>query len=415
MIYNRTEALNILGSLCNNLDYLRDRNYELNLNDFDDLFHKIIFGALQNLSLEKDIKVVDEFTLDGVLKKYPIQYATFEANDGVEFIRTIKEFSKNCSFEYSYKVFKKFSLLRRYASIGMDIRDIYDYDTLDVVKLEEQQKKLSKMSLEQIKKHFKLKLIKVEEDYSNSMDNFSFEAGEDIEELIKRCKEGEQWGVSFQNKYLNAIFRGMRSSRLLIRSASTGGSKTRQAIGDMCNVACSERFIPTENKWVKNENPIKACFISTELTKDELNLAMLSTISGVGEGIIKSGQYTEEIEERIMKAIDILKNSDIYCDYNSNFSISDIENIIERNIIRHDVGYVFFDYIQVTSNLATELNRAFGYTLREDQMLSQLSTALKNLCNKYKIFISTSTQLNRNYKYDTYLDATHLRGGKQVA
>ena len=34
MIYSRTEALNILGSFCNNLDYLRDRNYNFNLNDF---------------------------------------------------------------------------------------------------------------------------------------------------------------------------------------------------------------------------------------------------------------------------------------------------------------------------------------------------------------------------------------------
>lgn len=411
MIYSRTEALNILGSFCNNLDYLRDRNYNFNLNDFDDMFHKIIFSALQNLSLEKDVINVDEFAIDSFLKKYPIQYATFESNKGIEFIRNIKELSKNSSFDYSYKLFKKFSLLRRYDSVGIDVRDIYDYDSLDVKKLEQQQKALACLSLEEIKKHFKLKLIEIEQEFMSNTDNFSFIAGDGIEELLERCINQESWGLGFQNNYFNAIFRGMLPSKLMIRSGTTGGGKSRQSIGDMCQIACEERFIPALNKWVRNEHTEEVCFISTELTKDELHLAMLSTVAGIPEEVIKDGKYNEEMVERLSKAIKILKGAKIHCEYNSNFSISDVENIIEKNIIRYNVGYVFFDYIQVTSNLALELNKAFGYTLREDQMLNQLSTALKNMCNKYNIFILTSTQLNRNYKFDTHLDASHLRGG----
>lgn len=190
--------------------------------------------------------------------------------------------------------------------------------------------------------------------------------------------------------------------------------KTRQSIGDMCNISCSERYIPKLNQWVVNKNVESSTFISTELTADEVQLAFLSTVSGVAEEKIKFGKTNAEEENRIMKAVQILKQAPIYCEYNSNYSISEIENIIEKNIIRYDVKYVFFDYIQITQNLATELIKAFGYALREDSMLSQLSSALKNLANKYDVFIGTSTQLNRNYKTDSYPDATWLRGGMAV-
>ena len=111
----------------------------------------------------------------------------------------------------------------------------------------------------------------------------------------------------------------------------------------------------------------------------------------------------------------ILEKAEIYCEYISDFSIRDIEDIIEKNIIRNGVGFIFFDYIQIVPKLARELNSLFGYNLREDQMTQQFSSALKQLANKYDVFILTSTQLNRSYKTDTQPDATFLRGGKLIA
>ena len=51
MLYNREEALNLLGNICNDLNILRDRHYDITVGDFDDLFHKTIFGVLTNLAL----------------------------------------------------------------------------------------------------------------------------------------------------------------------------------------------------------------------------------------------------------------------------------------------------------------------------------------------------------------------------
>lgn len=411
-IYNRDVAIGVLGSACNNLNLLRDRNYEINQNDFDDMLHKLIFSVLQNLALEKDISEVDGFIVANYLANHPVQYERFKAGNGVELIGRFKEFANSCSFDYCYKMMKKYSLLRRYDSVGMDVREIYNPESFDVAVLESQIKKLEKASIEQIKQYFKEKLIEIDLEFQTRTDSYSFEAGDGVEELLAKCKEGVSWGATFQSELLNAVFGGMGSSKLLIRSSNSGGGKSRQALGDLCNISCKERYIPKLKKWISREDTEESTFISTELTKDEVHLAILSTIAGVKEERIKRGETDAEEDERLARAVKIMKESNIHIEYSSNFSIAEIENIIERSIIRYNCKYIFFDYIQVTANLSQELNRLFGYVLREDQMLNQLSTALKNIANKYDVFISTSTQLNRNYKHDQYLDATHLRGGQ---
>lgn len=414
MLYNREEALVFLAKASKDLNILRDRTIEINQDDFADHLHKLLFGALNNIALQKDINEADGMMVDSFLKEYPSKYETFKKLNGASVLDSARETCDGKSFDRAYGLTRKFSLLRKYQMVGMDIREIYDEHSLDILAFEEQRLRLESMTIEQIKQHFKLKLIEIDLAFQTKTDSYSFKAGESMKELIERCKSAEHWGATFQSKLYNAVFRGMQTSKYMIRSAGTGGSKTRQSIGDMCNIACYERYIPDLKEWVKNDNAKDVVFISTELTESEVNLAILSTVSGVPEETIKDGIYTEEIEYRINRAIDVVNKSKIHCHYNSNFNISELENIIEENIIRNGAKYIFFDYLQITQALAQELNKLFGYVLREDQMLNQLSTSLKNLANKYDVFIISSTQLNRSYKVDQYLDVTALRGGKQV-
>lgn len=59
--------------------------------------------------------------------------------------------------------------------------------------------------------------------------------------------------------------------------------------------------------------------------------------------------------------------------------------------------------------------RSGGVKLREDNVLFMLSSKLKDLCNKYGIFILTSTQLNGDFKDAEIPDQTLLRGAKSIA
>ena len=53
--------------------------------------------------------------------------------------------------------------------------------------------------------------------------------------------------------------------------------------------------------------------------------------------------------------------------------------------------------------------------LREDNILFMLSTRLKDLCNKYGIFIISATQLNSSYQESETPDQNLLRGAKSIA
>lgn len=53
--------------------------------------------------------------------------------------------------------------------------------------------------------------------------------------------------------------------------------------------------------------------------------------------------------------------------------------------------------------------------LREDNILFMLSIRLKDICNKYGIFIMSATQLNMDYQQATTPDQNLLRGAKAIA
>jgi hypothetical protein len=56
-----------------------------------------------------------------------------------------------------------------------------------------------------------------------------------------------------------------------------------------------------------------------------------------------------------------------------------------------------------------------GVKLREDTILFMLSIRLKDLCNKYGIFIMSATQLNGDYQTSETPDQNLLRGAKSIA
>lgn len=75
-----------------------------------------------------------------------------------------------------------------------------------------------------------------------------------------------------------------------------------------------------------------------------------------------------------------------------------------------------FDYIQTSLKILEEITkRSGGVRLREDNILFMLSARLKDLANKYGIFIMSATQLNGSYQDSETPDQNLLRGAKSIA
>ena len=75
-------------------------------------------------------------------------------------------------------------------------------------------------------------------------------------------------------------------------------------------------------------------------------------------------------------------------------------------------SYVFYDYIFSSPGLLTEYK---NLNLREDVILTLLSTALKDLANELNIFIMSGTQLNGNWQdFKGLRNQNLIRGSKGI-
>ena len=186
-------------------------------------------------------------------------------------------------------------------------------------------------------------------------------------------------------------------------------------IADACNIGCN-RIYDDAFGWIKNGTSEPVLYITTEQELGEIQTMMLAFLSDVNEEHILNGKYEGDERDRVREAANILKDSPIYVEVVPDFSLQDIENKIKKNIRDHDVKYVCFDYIHTSLKILEEITRrSGGVKLREDTILFMLSIRLKDLCNKYGIFIMSSTQLNGDYQTSETPDQNLLRGAKAIA
>jgi replicative DNA helicase len=406
----------VLGILCNKPQQVRDPEMPIVEGDFFQAFHKNIFVAINNIAYsDSKVEHITPVDIDNYLAQYPQNYKIWEQHNGLKYMTSAVEKANNRLYKSNYWRLKKFAMLRDYVNTGVDVTDIYDYRLTDLNQQEDQMKHLDKMSIDDMVDHFQLRMLNLRDKWSIGEKRRSFMAGDNMDGLLERLRESPEMGYPFKNGFYNAIFRGQRFKKFMLRSAGTGVGKTRLSLADMCNIAIDEIWDYEKKKYVSNGPANPVLFISTELEQQELQTGMLAYVSGVDEDVIKDGRYEVETEKRLLKGIEIIKRSPIYAEYIDDFSVSDIETIIEQHIIEHDIRFIAFDYIQMVPKLARSMQEAFAGALREDQVLVQLSAALKLLANKYDVYIVSATQLNRNAKEHDNRDTTSLRGGSATA
>ena len=120
--------------------------------------------------------------------------------------------------------------------------------------------------------------------------------------------------------------------------------------------------------------------------------------------------------ELLEEAGRILKESPFYLVHIPDFSVADIEEIIERHVLDHGVGYVAFDYMHSSSpKLMRTTGELFGQKTNIAETLLYLATRLKAIAEKYDIFLESSTQLNKNRKEDDKKDADAIYGSSAIA
>ena len=411
----------ILGAICNEPSLLVDNNVRLEKDDFVLKIHQIIFTAINNIVSDVGTeKPISAFDVDTYLKNFESYYQVWKDNHGLDYLQSCIDNANTATFNLNYETVKKMSLLRLYRSKGFSLQNIYDYTTTDLNKFSEQQKQLAKMNLDDIVSYFDTLSQNIKEKVRTWQNGSnSFQAGDNLEEFIDSIQESPLYGLGFNDGFLNTLTSGMMLGKFFLRSMATGRGKTRLGILDLLKVSAYEMYDVQTGKWFQNPSPQPSLFISTELEKEEIDLILLSAVTKLQPDTIRSGKYSVEEKKRLNRGIRALKKSPLHFVELPEFSIADVTNIIDNYVLNYDCQYIVFDYLQMCSKLARTTREAFkDVNLRDDQILLELATALKNKANNRNIYIMSATQLNGSHSSDDYyVSKTEgaLRGAKAIA
>lgn len=400
----------VLGGILNNINLINDYNIEVE--DFYANNHKIIFATIQNM-IKSGITQINDFVIKDYLEKNNEKWLEkfIKFNEDMNFIEQIK-MKYNNNFNYHYTRLKKFSLLRDFYKSNIDINEIYDISNVD----KELNIRFEELTENEIIDFFSKKILNIRDKRQVKNDaRESFKVGEGLRELKRKYKKDADFGYPLPNKVINYIVRGQRKGTVSLLSGTSGSGKSRNLYNQAVYTASPFIFSTEKNKWVANGTKEKVLVISTELSKEEIQGIFLAIISGVPQDKILENTYTEEEENRIDKAIEILEDTELYCEYISDFNMQEIEIILERYIINHDVQYLYFDYIHETPALLMETGKMGN--LRADQSLFLFGAKLKELARVHNVYIASGTQMNRTYKNntDSNLDATSIRGAMSLS
>ena len=395
------------------LDYTD--KYTITDEDFPDQFHKIVFGTIYKLH-ELGAERISLNSILDYLATRPKSEAIFIKQKGEEWVLKAAENAQPSSFDYYYNRMKKMTLLRAFDKYGIDVTDIYDPDNiLDIKKRQLQEEQLDNATLDSLAQKVQDKLDQIKATYVDDAWGDAFQAGEDLEEMLAELEKNPEVGVPLYGPLINTVTRGARLKKFYLRSAPTGVGKSRSMVADCCYIGCN-RIYDDMFGWIKNGTAEPTLYITTEQELGEVQTMMVAFLANVNEEHILNGKYEGDEKERVYEAARILKDSPIYIEVLPDFSLQDIENKIKKNIRDHDVKYVFHDYIHTSLKILEEISRrSGGVKLREDSILFMLSIRLKDLCNKYGVFIMSATQLNGDYVTSETPDQNLLRGAKAIA
>ena len=413
---DKRSIMQVLGCIKNNPNLLtRTDKYTFNEEDFAEDFYILLFGIFQNLKAQ-GLKKIDLLDIDNYLSTRPGAKKLYTEKKGAEYIADISEISDGAKFDYYYQRLKKMTLLRMYEEYGVDIKWLYDPNTLDITLKQEQEDWLDSVNRQAIVDTIEERFDEIKSRYLSSENEDKLEAGHSIFELIEDLKTTPEVGAPMFGPLINTITKGARLKKFYLRSAPTGVGKTRMMIADACNLACSEIYDIYEQKWVPNGASQPTLYITTEQELDEIQTMMLAFLSGVNEEHIIEGRYLAGEEERVLHAAQLIIDSPLWIEEMPDFSLNDVENRIRSHVLDGDVKYVFFDYIHTSLKIMEEITRRTGgIRLREDQILYMLAIRLKDIANEQGVFVLSSTQLNASWEESTNGNQNLLRGAKAIA
>lgn len=172
---------------------------------------------------------------------------------------------------------------------------------------------------------------------------------------------------------LDELTTGFQQSDLIIVAGRPSMGKTTLAMNVARNAAV--------------EQGACVAFFSLEMSSEALVLRLLSSEASVLLSQIRLGQHTEIEEKKIMDAIGVLSESQIYIDDSPHLRISEMRSKARRLMYERGVHMIVVDHLGLMSADTRMENRV--------QEISYITRSLKALARDLKIPVVAVSQLSR--------------------
>lgn len=399
----------------------RDRAY--NENFFTTKTHKALYLVIENLA-KMGVETIKLADIESYLATHDqLTYTRFfgEVGDETEWILSLLEMDTDeGNYNYYYDILQKFAFLRAKMENGQDVTDILDMNEMDSRILDNQYEHFIEMSMEEIIRHYDTLNLTVKHSFTRRSEEDSCHAGENIDSLLQELAESPDYGWRLSlGRWCDNLVRGARRGNLVVESRNSGLGKTRDALFQCVTLSCHTIWNHGTRQFEPNPygEIVPSLYFGTELKlHKEVKPLILAFISGVESGKIKKQLLTDEEQERVEMAKEILKTSPIYLEREPNYDCMFLENMIEKYVNQYDVGAIMIDYVELTPPMIGEYTRMTrGLQAREDSILLNVSTVLKNLAEEFDVFIKIYTQISDNARRDhTIRDSGAIKGSKSL-
>lgn len=410
MLYNEHAIKKVLTALYLDNELIISSTYPFKLNDFALKKYQAIYSSLYNLySLGNNH--IDISDIIAYFQQQSTMYAKFVDDGGMDVLYEICNDATNLNFDYNYKIVKKYALLTEFQKNGIDVSDLYDV-TLPVQELEKQLSVFNAMEIEDVFKHFNIKLNSIQSRYETLLEKTCISIDNGLEELVKQLQTIPEVGLPLEGDIYNTVTRGARLKKLYIDSGSAGSGKSRRMVGNACKLAIPMYYSIEQDEWVYTGCNNKVLYVTTELEHAEVQTLVLAYVSGINEDKILNNKCSASELDRLALTVEYLKEyNNIYIEYLPDPTLVTIKTLIKKHTLQNDVGYVFYDYIHIGSGLIANRDKQ----MRDDIVLLLMATTLKELANELDIHITTATQLNGEYEEKEIKNENLIRGSKAVA
>jgi len=354
---NLDAEMSLLGAVLIDEEALADISEHVNVTDFYDRRHGIVFGAMMRL-YEKH-KPVDLLTLTDELKRKN------ELDDigGSAYLTELTNYVPTAAHAEAYaELVAQKAVRRRLIKASADISEMgFDEETSTQELLEKAEAELFSVSDQSLKQD----LVSLESILNDSFDR--------LEELSHN--KGQLRGVRTGYRDLDNMTAGLQRSDLIILAARPAMGKTTLVTNLAFNVATIAK------------QPV--LFFSLEMSKEQLVDRMLADASGVNSWNIRTGNLTSDEFSKLSDAMGELSEAPIYIDDTPGLSVLEMRTKARRAMHEHPLGLIIVDYLQ----LMQATGRSDGNRVQE---VSEISRGLKLIARELNVPVIALSQLSRS-------------------